>query len=371
MRWASGLKEGAKHVTPEHCVKWLHEIYAWAIKQPGCSRIFLEPDRILNCDESGFQMDGGKKGKTWVIAPRHRKQVNRLTSGNTDSITVMFTVNAAGTTFPPFIVVKGVGNANHEPREGTIEKHHITLNRFYCTPNGWMEGNAFSRYLTCLSEWLDHFHMKKPILLILDGASSHYHVEGTIEAREKGILLFCLPAHTTQDLQVLDVAFLGPLKRRFAEMAQQFRYQHFAENLQVTKKNFPMLLKHCLDTEVASASGIRNGFEKVGIYPFNPSKPWDLTERFALDETDVETRALMDELRVDYIKDGDDAFEEIELVPVEQYKLPDIAKIENDPNSNIAYTYQQFRGKDGSKWKGKRVKSVTETLLVEVNMLEL
>lgn len=48
----------------------------------------------------------------------------------------------------------------------------------------------------------------QPILLIYDGHSSHKTPETIKWAREQGILLFVLPAHSSRLLQPLDVAIL-------------------------------------------------------------------------------------------------------------------------------------------------------------------
>ena len=45
----------------------------------------------------------------------------------------------------------------------------------------------------------------RPVLLIQDGHSSHMSIEGIEFARDNGIHMLCLPAHTTHILMPLDV----------------------------------------------------------------------------------------------------------------------------------------------------------------------
>ncbi len=52
----------------------------------------------------------------------------------------------------------------------------------------------------------------RPVLLLLDGHSSHYE-PGTIRfAEEEGIIMLCLPPHTAHVSQPLDLTFFGLLK---------------------------------------------------------------------------------------------------------------------------------------------------------------
>ena len=79
--------------------------------------------------------------------------------------------------------------------------------------SGWSNSNIFKKYLE------EHFlpmvappSLEDPILLIYDGHASHKNPETIHWARENGIILFVLPAHSSHLLQKLDVAVFGPLK---------------------------------------------------------------------------------------------------------------------------------------------------------------
>ena len=52
----------------------------------------------------------------------------------------------------------------------------------------------------------------RPLLLILDGHSSHYQLETIKFAKSNEIILFCLPPHTAHVSQPLDTCVFGPLK---------------------------------------------------------------------------------------------------------------------------------------------------------------
>ena len=54
---------------------------------------------------------------------------------------------------------------------------------------------------------------ENPILILLDGHSSHTTSLDVLEyASEHGIVMVCLPPHTTHKLQPLDVAFFKPFQ---------------------------------------------------------------------------------------------------------------------------------------------------------------
>ena len=55
----------------------------------------------------------------------------------------------------------------------------------------------------------------RPLLLMLDGHSSHYQPDLVRFAKEHEIILFCFPPHTTHKSQPLDTAVFGPLKQHW------------------------------------------------------------------------------------------------------------------------------------------------------------
>ena len=60
--------------------------------------------------------------------------------------------------------------------------------------------------------FLKHAVPSRPLLLLLDGHSSHYNPEAVRVAKENDVILFTLVPHTTHEMQPLDKAVFGPLK---------------------------------------------------------------------------------------------------------------------------------------------------------------
>ena len=107
----------------------------------------------------------------------------------------------------------------------------------------------------------------RPLLLLLDGHSSHYQPELVQFSREHEIILFCLPPHTTHESQPLDTSVFGPLKRNWKLVCHEYIQKHPGKL--VTKYEFSGLLNKAW-MKTMTPSNICSGFHTCGVYPFNP-----------------------------------------------------------------------------------------------------
>ena len=62
----------------------------------------------------------------------------------------------------------------------------------------------------------------RPLLLILDGHSTHYQPSTVQFAKDNQIIMFCLPPHSTHASQPLDTAVFNPLKRNWNDAVHAF-----------------------------------------------------------------------------------------------------------------------------------------------------
>lgn len=76
--------------------------------------------------------------------------------------------------------------------------------------SGWMDRELFQEWFH--HHFLQHVPASRPLLLLLDGHSSHYSLECIREASLEGVIIFCLPPHTTHITQPLDVSAFHALK---------------------------------------------------------------------------------------------------------------------------------------------------------------
>ena len=113
-------------------------------------------------------------------------------------------------------------------------KEEIPGTRYGVSDKGRIDKELFHFWLK------DHFLLnvvsRRPLLLLLDGHSSHFE-PATIEfAKENDIIIFVLPPHTTHECQPLDLSFLGALKKHWQFSCHEF-YQNNPGKV-ISKLNF-------------------------------------------------------------------------------------------------------------------------------------
>ncbi|EGZ25886.1 hypothetical protein PHYSODRAFT_377580, partial [Phytophthora sojae] len=119
--------------------------------------------------------------------------------------------------------------------------------------SGFMNGFLFLEWLRFFSASVPK-DVQRPLLLILDGCSSHYSVEIMLEAVRLGVLLLLLPSNATHLLQPLDVAiYAGETGRNSVDKEEAIR---MASTAWVGCK---------------MGENVKAGFAGCGLFP--PSKP--------------------------------------------------------------------------------------------------
>ena len=78
-----------------------------------------------------------------------------------------------------------------------------------------------------------------PLLLLLDGHSTHFQPQLIRMARQKGVIILCLPPHTTHEVQPLDCGVFSPLKMQWRLVCHQFLQSNPGKV--ITKFNFNSL----------------------------------------------------------------------------------------------------------------------------------
>jgi len=78
---------------------------------------------------------------------------------------------------------------------------------------GWVDSELFRGWLE--EHFLAHAVGAQPILLLLDGHSSHYQPQLIEHAKKFGVIIFCLPPHTTYESQPLDASVFKSLKQKW------------------------------------------------------------------------------------------------------------------------------------------------------------
>ncbi|XP_070529630.1 tigger transposable element-derived protein 1-like [Cardiocondyla obscurior] len=237
------------------------------------------PNQIYNVDETGLSTVH-KPAK--ILALKGKHQVGAVTSGERGlNTTCICCMNAAGEFIPPMLIFKRKRMTDELKRGGPP-------NTFYtCSESGWIVESLFV-------QWLQHFikHLKlqkephqQQILLILDGHTTHTkNLEAINLAREYGIVMLSLPAHTTHKLQPLDRSFFKPLKSYFNKACAAWMRNN-PGNL-IKQVNISEILGTAYPQAVSMETAI-HGFESCGLWPCNRYKIGN-DEYVILEEEEVE-----------------------------------------------------------------------------------
>ena len=84
---------------------------------------------------------------------------------------------------------------------------------------GWIDTELFYEWF---KQFLNFAVPARPLLLLLDGHSSHYKPEVLRFAKESDVIVMTLSPHTSHALQPLDVAVHRSLKQHWADACHHF-----------------------------------------------------------------------------------------------------------------------------------------------------
>lgn len=249
----------ASSVISEHDVKgWFDRIEAY-LKQENLYHILICPDRILNGDETNFQLCP-KNSK--VLAPKGARNVYEVdVAPAKSSITVMFSFSASGDVTPPMIIypykrmpsdiIKSV------PEDWGIGR----------SDNGWMKAELFYEYIgNVLHPYLQKKGVEFPVILFLDGHCTHLTYKVSKLCTKLNIILICLYPNSTRLLQPADVSVFKPLKNGWRKSVLEWRRRNPLDTL--TKEKFACVLKEVVRT--IEPETIKSGFRCCGLFPWNP-----------------------------------------------------------------------------------------------------
>lgn len=127
------------------------------------NKLMDSPSCIFNCDETGLPLN---PSSFKVIAKKGSKNVSNITSNKKNQITVLACTSAAGYAIPPFIVF---ARSTYHPH---LSKGEVPGTMYGMTPKGWMTQQLFLEWFK--QHFLKYIPSARPVLLILDGHSSHY-----------------------------------------------------------------------------------------------------------------------------------------------------------------------------------------------------
>ncbi|XP_060608620.1 uncharacterized protein LOC132760626 [Ruditapes philippinarum] len=221
------------------------------------------PERIYNIDETGVST---QHSPPKIVCGKNDKP-QAITSPRSSNVTIIGGANALGNHVPPFYIFPGK-RFNSQFMEGAQPGADGTM-----SDSGWVNGEIFEDYVTRhLAKHcnLDSVSSDRPATLILyDGHKSHLSLTLNEWARQRNVVLFVLPPHTSHLTQPLDVGVYGPFKAFYYTECQQY-LQH-NPGVYITKYEIASLTSKPY-LKAFSPSNITSAFKKSGIYPFDGSQ---------------------------------------------------------------------------------------------------
>lgn len=107
-----------------------------------------------------------------------------------------------------------------------------------------------------------------PVVVFVDGHTSHFSFDISEFCTEKKIVLIALYPNATHIIQPMDVAVFGPLKKKWRHAVHNWKFQHNSCK-SLTKEHFACLLQQVI-VENVKPEYLRSGFRTCGLFPFNP-----------------------------------------------------------------------------------------------------
>lgn len=222
----------------------------------------ISANRIFNYDETNLSDDPGTKK---CIFRRGVKYPERIRDFSKSSVSVMFCGSADGQMLPPYVVYKA------ESLWRTWTEGGPNQTRYNRSKSGWFDAIIFA-------DWFcNHFipfrkKLEGRVVLIGDNLSSHFSEEVLTTAERNNVTFCCLPKNSTHISQPLDVAFYGPLKRKWRIIIDSWKQSLRKKSQTVPKEVFPQLLKKLCEAAApeGKSENLVAGFKKCGIFPWNP-----------------------------------------------------------------------------------------------------
>ena len=143
-----------------------------------------DPHCIYNCDETGLPLNPKPLKVVDTVGARNP---SHITGNRKSQITVLACTNAAGSTLPPFVIF------DRKSLNPQMIKGEVPGSIYGLSSNGWTTQELFRDWFT--KHFLAYVPSRRPLLLLMDGHSSHYCPEVIRYAAAAQVIY--LPFHHT------------------------------------------------------------------------------------------------------------------------------------------------------------------------------
>lgn len=255
-RTCQSLTKRRANVTEFKIREWFTEVQDYLRSK---NLLNICPTRIFNCDETAFLLS---PKPTKVIAEKGQRAVYTRCNDDKECLTTLIMMNAKGQMPTGQIVFKGKKLPAHIG-------HHLP-DSFSAgrSDNGWMTSETFYEYIANIFyPWCKANDIEFPIILFIDGHSSHLTMPLSDFCVTHNIELIALYPNATHLLQPLDVAFFKPLKEAWKKHVQDWRMEHNGDALR--KEDFPKVLDSCIK-KLDLPRLMNSAFKTCGLHPLDP-----------------------------------------------------------------------------------------------------
>ena len=212
-----------------------------------------KPCHIYNLDETGFPLNP-KAPK--IIAVKGEKHPSAVTSFDRSQMTVLACCNAGGYAIPPLVIF------DRKSLKPELAKGEVPGTMYGLSDNGWMNCEIFEQWF--LYHFLPYATPARPLLLLMDGSSTHFSPLFVNKAAEEKVIVFCLPPNSTHKAQPLDKGVFSPLKRAWREECHNYLLCNPGKV--VTRYQFSILFGRAW-LRAMTPKNIISGFSVTGVYP--------------------------------------------------------------------------------------------------------
>ena len=195
-----------------------------------------------------------------VVGPKDIP-LQRVRSSRSFTTTLIACARATGVVVPPYFVFKGKRDSP-ELTNGCLPGRACSM-----SDSGW-SNSVISR------DYLEQHFIKnvpnvgnEPAMILYDGHKSHVCAPVVEWARQKNIVLYVLPPHSSNILQPLDIGMFGPLKRAYNTQVSQYLRKNVGQV--VSRYSTCQLISKVYLTSMTPANAV-SAFRKAGTYTLNP-----------------------------------------------------------------------------------------------------
>ena len=213
------------------------------------------PHLIYNMDETGLPLNP-KPPK--VIAGSSDRNPSFIGSGDKTQITVVGCVSASGVALPPMVIW------DRKTLAPALADGEVGGTKYGLSDRGWMDSELFDGWFC--KHFLQHSSDERPLMLLLDGHSSHFCPDTLRMAAKQDVVIFALSPNTTHLSQPLDKGCFGPFKTKWREVCH--RYMSENPGKIVTRYSFSKLFAEAWNRSMTICN-IMSGFATTGIFPPN------------------------------------------------------------------------------------------------------